>query len=154
MASAIELCSDRWTGHLSWVYSNLVVLFSTQPNPETGFIKISFSLLNLMDFPIFSIKTIAICLVLVGTVFLFVSILAGRDVQKKVPAQFFLKWRILTLLICFFLFCYFGYIFIRLTNINFPLELLTGVVFFAGSLFVYGMIGSCSKYHNSTGREQ
>ena len=93
-----------------------------------------------MDFSFFSIKTVATCLVLFGTVFLFVSILTGRDVQKKVPPEFFLKWRVLTLLICFFFFSYFGYILIRLTNIRFPLELLTGIVFFAGSLFVYGII--------------
>jgi len=94
-----------------------------------------------MTFTFFSINTVVISLVLLGALFLYVSILVSRDVQLKVPPQLFLKWRLLTLLISFFLFCYFGYIFIQLTSLRlFPLELLTGTVFFAGSLFVYGMM--------------
>ncbi|MDK9707123.1 MAG: ATP-binding protein [Desulforhopalus sp.] len=43
-------------------------------------------------------------------------------------------------MIGFFFFCYLGYIFLQLGNFSFPLELLTAIVFFAGSLFVYGTI--------------
>ncbi len=93
-----------------------------------------------MHFSLFPIKAVEISLVLIGIVLLFVSISRGRDVQKGVSPRFLLRWQVLTSLIGFFLFCYFGYILIRLTNIPFPLELLTGTVFFAGSLFVYGMI--------------
>ena len=93
-----------------------------------------------MDFSFLSIEIASIWLVLLGAVFLFISVLAGREVQQRVPQQFYLKWRVLTLLISFFLFCYFGYIVIQLTNISFPLELLTAIVFFFGSLFVYGVI--------------
>jgi signal transduction histidine kinase/CheY-like chemotaxis protein len=92
-----------------------------------------------MDFSLLSIKTITIFLVLLGTIFLFVSILSCRDVQSKVPRRFFVKWRILTFFICFFLTGYFGYIAARVAEAGLSLELLTGIVFFAGSLFVYGM---------------
>ena len=92
-----------------------------------------------MDFSILSIKTITLCLVLFGTFFLFVSILICRDVQNKVQGSFLTKWRMLTFLICFFLLGYFGYIVVRLLEARLSLELLTGIVFFFGSLFVYGM---------------
>ncbi len=91
-------------------------------------------------FASFPLKTITICLVLFGAAFLFVSILVSRDVLSKVPPRLSFKWRILTALIAFFFVCYLGFIVVRLNDFPFPLELLTAIVFFAGSLFVYGNI--------------
>ncbi len=94
----------------------------------------------LLSFPELPMKVVSICLVGLGAIFLVVSIVVSRDVQAKVPPRFSGKWRILTCLIGFFFVCYLGYIFVRLNDWHFPLELLTAIVFFAGSLFVYGTI--------------
>ena len=88
----------------------------------------------------FPLKVAILGLVLVSAAFLLVSIFVSRDVQAKVPPRFVLRWRILTGLIGFFFFCYLGYIVVRLSDFPFPLELLTAIVFFCGSLFVYGTI--------------
>ncbi len=108
----------------------------------------SFMLTTVLSFPL---KTITICLVLLGAVFLLASIVISRDVHGKVPPHFSLKWRILTFLIGFFFFCYLGFVGVRLSDFPFPLELLTAIVFFAGSLFVYGTIdlsrNTISKLH-------
>ncbi|MBU1565752.1 MAG: response regulator [Proteobacteria bacterium] len=91
-------------------------------------------------FSFFPLKTVTICLVLLGAVFLFVSIVVSLDVLGRVPPRFALRWRILTFLIGFFFICYLGFVGIRFSDFPFPLELLTAIVFFAGSLFVYGTI--------------
>lgn len=85
-------------------------------------------------------KIVTICLVLLGAVFLTVSFVISRDVQSRVAAPFRCRWRIITCLIGFFFFCYLGYIFLQFGDFHFPLELLTAIVFFSGSLFVYGTI--------------
>lgn len=85
-------------------------------------------------------KLIAVVPVILGMIFLYISILRSREVRGKVPQEFSLKWQLLTLLICFFLLGYFGYILLRLTDTSFPVGLLTVTVFFAGSLFVYGIV--------------
>jgi signal transduction histidine kinase/AmiR/NasT family two-component response regulator len=89
-------------------------------------------------FSSFPLKTVTVCLVLIGAAFLFISMVVSRDVHGKVPPRFALKWSILSFLIGFFFFCYLGYVAVRLSDFPFPLELLTAIVFFAGSLFVYG----------------
>ncbi len=88
---------------------------------------------------------IVIPLVLSGTIFFIISILISRKVHKIVPQRYINRWRILTLLICFFLIGYVGYSYVLYTGITFPLELLTAAVFFGGAVFVYGVIDLASK---------
>lgn len=89
----------------------------------------------------FSPKNVAVLLVLIGAVFLLISVFISRDVEKKVSLKMLGKWRLLTLLIFFFLLCYLGYVFVLSQDLDFPLEQLSAVVFFAGSVFVYTVIG-------------
>lgn len=86
------------------------------------------------------LEVFSVVLVLGGASLLFISIRNSREVERIVPPGFLLRWRILTLFIHFFLLCYFSYIFVRYTDIPFSLELLTSIVFFGGSIFVYGVI--------------
>ena len=93
-----------------------------------------------MPFSLFSTKIVTVLLVLTGTVFLSIAIVKCRGVERKVPVGILLKWQILTLLIGFFLLCYIGFVCVVGIELEFPLEPLVALVFFAGSLFVYGMI--------------
>ncbi len=85
-------------------------------------------------------SNLPLILVFLGIIVLAVSIRTSISVQKNVPQKLFFKWRILTLLICFFLFGYVSYLIIQISPISFSLEILTSIVFFGGALFVYGII--------------
>lgn len=93
-----------------------------------------------MSLSLFSTKFLSVLVVLTGTIFLFISIKNCRDVERKVPLGLLLKWQLLTLLIGFFLICYLGFALVVGVDFKFPLEPLVAIVFFAGSLFVYGII--------------
>jgi signal transduction histidine kinase/DNA-binding response OmpR family regulator len=79
-------------------------------------------------------------MVAAGAAMLIVSAILSRRLYRIVPLSLQPKWLLLTFLICFFAIGYCGYLLIRFTNINFPLEILISSIFLGGSLFVYGII--------------
>ncbi len=85
-------------------------------------------------------NVIILTMIGVGILLLFKSTSISRKVQTFVPAEHALRWRILTLLMVFFIAGYFAYIFIILTDWLFPLDLLIAGVFLGGAVFVYGII--------------
>lgn len=79
-----------------------------------------------------------------GALILMVSMQRAYNLSKIVPISLRRRWRLLTLLICSFIFGYCGYLLIQLSNVNFPLEVLISTIFFCGALFVFGIISLSS----------
>ena len=86
------------------------------------------------------LKLLLILLVLSGAIFILVSIFVGRGVHNVVPGSLKGYWRVLALLMCFFVCGYIAYLLLLLFNVTFPLEILTATIFFFGAIFVFGMI--------------
>ncbi len=91
------------------------------------------------------VNTIAIILVLAGLFFLVLSLRPVRQAMDTVPANFRLQWRILGFLILFFCLGYLLFDLILLTGLAFPLELVTGLVFAGGAIFVFIVINLCNQ---------
>ncbi len=89
-----------------------------------------------------SLKVIAVLLILIGAIFLVISLFPARKTLKIVPQQMRARWFAIILLMCFFIFGYllFDFILITPTDIHFMHDLITGAVFFGGAIFVYIVI--------------
>ncbi len=91
------------------------------------------------------VNIFAIILVVAGFVFLVLSLRPVHRAMDLVPAAFHLQWRVLGLLILFFCLGYLVFDLILLTGIAFPLELVTGLVFAGGAIFVFIVINICHR---------
>jgi len=84
-----------------------------------------------------SIHILSILLVLVGALFMAASIKLSLRTRRKVPSTLQGRWKILTCLMFFFLGGYLTFLVIQIRQLNIPIELITGIVFFGGALFVF-----------------
>lgn len=84
-----------------------------------------------------SIHISSILLVLAGFLFMAASIKLSLRTGKKVPASLQNRWKILTCLMFFFLGGYLIFLVVQIRQLNIPIELITGIVFFGGALFVF-----------------
>ncbi len=91
------------------------------------------------------VNTIAMVLVPAGFLFLALSLRPVRQAMHTLPAPFRLQWRILGLLILFFCLGYLFFDLILFTGLAFPLELVTGLVFAGGAIFVFIVINLCNR---------
>jgi putative nucleotidyltransferase with HDIG domain len=96
-----------------------------------------------------STQFLSALIVFPGIIFMLASLVNCMSMSKEVPEDLRTKWSAVTFLIMFFTAGYFGFLFIQLLDLSFPLELLTGTVFLAGSSFVFLVI----KLTNVTIRE-
>ncbi len=83
------------------------------------------------------IEILSAVLIIIGAAFIFASFRPTRKTWKKVPEELRKKWLIIAYLMYFF---FAGYLFFDLVLINdlkFPLELVTGGVFFGGAIYVF-----------------
>lgn len=89
-----------------------------------------------------SLKVIAILLILIGALFLIISLFPARKTWKIVPQQMRARWFAIILLMCFFIFGYilFDFILIAPTSNHLFHDLITGAVFFGGAIFVFIVI--------------
>jgi len=83
-----------------------------------------------------SISFLSSGLVLIGAGFMLAAIVLGGKARSDVPAELRKRWRVITALMIFFLFGYLLFIVILIGDFRLPTELVTGVVFFGGALFV------------------
>jgi len=83
---------------------------------------------------------IASILVLTGAGFMVFSIRLGRSLQRVVPNKLQKRWQILILLKVFFLAGYLSFVSLLFSSYNFPLELVTGIIFLGGAFFVFIVI--------------
>jgi diguanylate cyclase (GGDEF)-like protein/PAS domain S-box-containing protein len=86
------------------------------------------------------IEVISVVLVIIGAAFIFASFLPAQKAWKKVPEELRKRWLVIVYLMRFF---FVGYIFfdiVLMSDFQFPIELVTGGVFFGGAIFVYIVI--------------
>jgi len=83
------------------------------------------------------IPVVSVLLVFIGATFLLFSIFMGWGMRKGVPDVLYGKWTAITGLMAFFLAGYLAFLVIRIRHLDFPLELVTGIVFFGGAIFVF-----------------
>lgn len=84
--------------------------------------------------------TLSISLVGIGGLFLVASLLAARITWKQVPTELRGRWLTLIYLIGFFLVGYIFFNIVLISDLSFPVEIVTSGVFFAGAIFVYLII--------------
>ncbi|NTV12715.1 MAG: HD domain-containing protein [Desulfobulbaceae bacterium] len=75
--------------------------------------------------------------VFAGALFLSASLFFHLRAARRIPQEIRPKWLLMAGLMTFFLTGYLFFLVIHILQINFPLELLTAVVFFGGGLFVF-----------------
>ncbi len=78
----------------------------------------------------------SILLVCVGALIMAIAIRTSLKINKTVAPEFRGKWSLVTRFMWFFLLGYCAFIVIKLTGIDYFLELITTLVFLCGSLFV------------------
>ena len=80
-------------------------------------------------------------LVIPGIIFLIAAARLCVQTRQLVPLSCVGKWRALSALNVFFITGYLFFIVIQVRQLAFPVEIVTGLVFFGGSLFVFLVIG-------------
>jgi two-component system cell cycle sensor histidine kinase/response regulator CckA len=83
-----------------------------------------------------TIKIISILMVLIGATFLFLSFAPSRKILKKVSGPLRRKWIIILCLMGFFLLGYIFFDIVLISDLPFPVELVTAGVFLGGAVFV------------------
>ena len=83
----------------------------------------------------------SIILVIPGIFFLIAAARLCAQTRQQVPLSCVGKWRALSVLNVFFIVGYLFFIVIQIRQLLFPVEIVTGLVFFGGSLFVFLVIG-------------
>lgn len=84
-----------------------------------------------------NINFIASSMVLIGAFFILSSTILSRKLRCSLPPEMLKNWSLITMFMDFFVIGYILFVVILLSNAVVPLELLSGVVFLAGALFVY-----------------
>ena len=84
-----------------------------------------------------STQLLSVLLVLPAGIFMLASLVMCISMGKGVPDVLRKKWLAMTYLILFFMSAYVAFFVMQLTNIPFPLEILTSTVFFGGAIFVF-----------------
>jgi len=87
-----------------------------------------------------TIEVLSILMILVGAIFLFVSFPPVRNIRRHVSGQLRQKWLIILYLMGFFIFGYIFFDILLISNLPFPVELVTAAVFLGGACFVYIII--------------
>ncbi|MFH1215057.1 MAG: diguanylate cyclase [Pseudomonadota bacterium] len=85
-------------------------------------------------------QAISIVMVLIGALFMCASIILSIKTNKDIPPTYQSSWKILAGLMTFFLIGYLTFAVIQIKQLPFSIEMITGIVFLAGALFVFLMI--------------
>lgn len=87
-----------------------------------------------------AVVKLSIAFVGIGGLFLLASLLAARKTWKRVPPELRGRWLTIIYLISFFLVGYIFFDVVLISDLSFPVEIVTGGVFFGGAIFVYLVI--------------
>jgi PAS domain S-box-containing protein len=79
-------------------------------------------------------------LILCGAVFMAVAIFRSEKMRKNVPHEVQRRWRIMHVLMVFFLLGYLTFVTILISRLQLHLELVTGMIFMGGAVFVFIVI--------------
>ena len=91
------------------------------------------------------LQILSIILVAVGALFMFFSILFSARMLHSVPPIFLTQWKVLTGLMFFFLGGYLTFVVGQLKHFDLSTELVSGVVFLGGAVFVFLIINLTNK---------
>ena len=80
-------------------------------------------------------------MVLIGLFFMIISISISLTIKKSVSQPISRKWSIITCLMILFLMGYSAFLFLQFQSMEEYLELITGIVFLGGALFVFSVMG-------------
>ena len=80
-------------------------------------------------------------MVLIGLFFMIISISISLTIKKSVSQPIRRKWSIITCLMILFLMGYSAFLFLQFQSMEEYLELITGIVFLGGALFVFSVMG-------------
>lgn len=83
------------------------------------------------------IEAVSAVFVMIGAVFIFASFKPARKTWEKVPEGLRKKWLIIVYLMYFFFAGYLFFDVVLLSDLRFPLEVVTGAVFFGGAIYVF-----------------
>ena len=83
------------------------------------------------------ISMISIGMVLLGVGLMSASINGGFRLNHRLPDELRSRWQLLTALMVFFDLAYVIFVFLLITGLNFPLELLVGTILLGGAVFVF-----------------
>jgi diguanylate cyclase (GGDEF)-like protein/PAS domain S-box-containing protein len=84
-------------------------------------------------------------MVLVGAGFMFFSVLYSARMLKSVPPVFLTSWKVLTALMFFFLGGYLTFVVGQFKRFDLSTELVSGIIFLGGSVFVFLIINLTNK---------
>jgi putative nucleotidyltransferase with HDIG domain len=84
-----------------------------------------------------TINILSVLMILGGAIFLFLSFPPARHIWDNTSGQLRQKWLIILFLMGFFILGYLFFCIILISNMTFPVELVTGAVFLGGAFFVY-----------------
>jgi HD-GYP domain-containing protein (c-di-GMP phosphodiesterase class II) len=83
------------------------------------------------------LQMLIVAAVLAGSLFICAALILHLRSGQGIPEALRAKWRLMAVLMAFFLAGYFIFLFIYLRQLRFPLEILTAIVFFGGGFFVF-----------------
>ena len=83
------------------------------------------------------ITTSAIGMVFLGIALLSAAIAGGVRLNRYVPAELHGRWLMMTILMVFFELGYLAFVFLLASGLDFPLELLVGLILAGGAIFVF-----------------
>jgi PAS domain S-box-containing protein len=87
-----------------------------------------------------TVKTISILMVLIGAVFLSLSLPSAGKIRGNVESQLHGKWLVIISILSFILLGYLFFDLVLIFNLPFPVELVTGGVFLGGAVLVFMVI--------------
>jgi PAS domain S-box-containing protein len=79
-------------------------------------------------------------LILCGAVFMAVAIFRSEKMRRNVPHEVQRRWRVMHVLMVFFLLGYLTFVTILVSRLQLHLELVTGMIFMGGAVFVFIVI--------------
>ena len=88
---------------------------------------------------------ISILLVMIGLCFMIVSVKVSLKINETVSQATNRKWSVITGLMILFLLGYSAFLYLQFQSMDQYLELITGIVFLGGALFVLIVMGVIKK---------
>ncbi|MEN8143159.1 MAG: hypothetical protein ABFQ82_06130, partial [Thermodesulfobacteriota bacterium] len=80
---------------------------------------------------------VAIIMVMVGIVLMSASISGGLRLNRDLPPELHRRWGLLTAFMIFFDVGYIAFVFLLLSDIDFPIDILIGLILLGGAVFVF-----------------
>ncbi|MEN8135113.1 MAG: HD-GYP domain-containing protein [Thermodesulfobacteriota bacterium] len=88
-----------------------------------------------------SLQVLVVAAVVVGAFFITAALILHMRAVRRIPETIQAKWRLIAVLMAFFLIGYFLFLFVYLRQPGFPVGIIIASVFFGGGFFVFLVTG-------------